>query len=127
MDEVKQHFEGEAGDFDRISVTLVPDYAEMLEALIAALPFEKKRVIHAIDLGCGTGTLARAIVDTVPNASVTCVDVARNMIALAQSQLENRKLNIGLSLAAGLLGGILSHYMHWPQKVRSNPRPSRHP
>ena len=89
MDEVKQHFEGEAGDFDRIILTLVPDYAEMLEALIAALPFEKKRVIHAIDLGCGTGTLARAIVDTFPNASVTCVDVAKNMIALAQSKLEN--------------------------------------
>jgi tRNA (cmo5U34)-methyltransferase len=87
MDEVKRHFESEARDFDHIIMTLIPDYARMLETLIAALPFERTEVIHAIDLGCGTGTLARAILDTFPNAFVTCVDVAENMIAMAQSKL----------------------------------------
>lgn len=26
MDSIKQHFEDEAGDFDRLIVTLIPDY-----------------------------------------------------------------------------------------------------
>ena len=40
MDRIKQHFEGEAEDFDRIILTLIPDYPQMVEALVAATPFE---------------------------------------------------------------------------------------
>ena len=40
MDRVKLHFEEEARDFDRIILTLIPHYPRMVEALIAALPFE---------------------------------------------------------------------------------------
>jgi len=87
MNEVKQHFESEALDFDRLILTLIPEYAQMLEALIAALPFESTMAIRAIDFGCGTGTVARALLDRFPNASVTCVDIAENMIAMAQSKL----------------------------------------
>jgi tRNA (cmo5U34)-methyltransferase len=87
MHEVKRHFEGEARDFDRIILTLIPDYVRMLDALVAALPFERTRAVRVIDLGCGTGTVARAVLDAFPNAFVTCVDVAANMIAMAQSKL----------------------------------------
>jgi tRNA (cmo5U34)-methyltransferase len=87
MDEVKQHFEAEARDFDRIILTLIPDYPRMVEALVTAIPFERTARFRAIDLGCGTGTVARAVVDAFPNASVTCVDLAENMIAMARSKL----------------------------------------
>jgi len=58
MDNVKKHFEEEAQAFDRIVVTLIPGYARMLEALVAALPFERSAPLRVIDLGCGTGTVA---------------------------------------------------------------------
>jgi tRNA (cmo5U34)-methyltransferase len=90
MDEVKQHFESEAQDFDRIILTLIPDYAGMLEALIAALPFERTSAVRVADLGCGTGTVSRAVLDTFPNASITCVDLAENMIVMARSKLDHR-------------------------------------
>lgn len=87
MDEVRGHFESEARDFDRIILALIPEYPQMLEALVAALPFERASPLRVIDLGCGTGTLSREIVNRFPNARITCVDIAENMIALARSKL----------------------------------------
>lgn len=60
MEEVKRHFEAEAQDFDGIILALILDYGQMLDALVAGLPFEKTKPIRAVDLGCGTGTVARA-------------------------------------------------------------------
>ena len=37
----------------------------------------------------------------------------------------NRKLNVGLSFAAGLLGGILSHYISLPVHAQSNVAPQK--
>ena len=87
MDRIKQHFEEEARDFDRIILTLIPDYPKMVEALVAALPFESAAPIRVIDLGCGTGTVAQNVLDAFPNAHVTCLDLAENMIALAKAKL----------------------------------------
>lgn len=87
MDNVKRHFETEAAEFDRIIVTLVPDYAEMVEALVSAIPFDSSAPIHVLDLGCGTGTLTLAILNAFPEAQLTCLDLAENMIAMAQTKL----------------------------------------
>ena len=37
----------------------------------------------------------------------------------------NRKLNVGLSLVAGVLGGILSHYISLPVHAQSNIAPQK--
>jgi len=87
MDEIKQHFEQEARDFDRIILTLIPGYPQMVEALVAAMPFEKNAPVKVIDLGCGTGMVSQAVLDAFPNAHVTCLDLAENMIAMAQAKL----------------------------------------
>jgi tRNA (cmo5U34)-methyltransferase len=87
MDKIKQHFEEEARDFDRIILTLIPGYPEMVEALVAALPFERDAPAKVIDLGCGTGTVSQAVLNAFPNAHVTCLDLAENMIAMAKSKL----------------------------------------
>jgi tRNA (cmo5U34)-methyltransferase len=87
MDKIRQHFEDEAREFDRIIVTLIPEYPRMVEALIAAIPFDRSAPIRVIDLGCGTGTVAACVLDAFPNAQVTCLDLAENMIAIAQAKL----------------------------------------
>jgi tRNA (cmo5U34)-methyltransferase len=87
MDKIRQHFEDEAREFDRIVVTLIPDYPQMVDALIAAIPFDSSGSIRVIDLGCGTGTVAARVLDTFSNAQVTCLDLAENMIAMAQAKL----------------------------------------
>lgn len=87
MDKVRNHFEDEAGDFDRIILTLIPHYATMLRTLVAAIPFEKSLPLRVIDLGCGTGTVAATVLKVFPNAQVTCLDAADNMIAMAREKL----------------------------------------
>ena len=53
MDRVRQHFEEEAQEFDRLIVKLIPDYQRMLEALVRAIPFESLALLRVIDLGGG--------------------------------------------------------------------------
>jgi tRNA (cmo5U34)-methyltransferase len=87
MDAIRQHFNDEAPDFDQIILTLIPDYRRIVETMVAAIPFERAAPIEAIDLGCGTGTMAGAILEAFPNAHVTCIDLAENMLAIAKSKL----------------------------------------
>ena len=87
MDKVKQHFQEEAPDFDRIILMLIPEYSQMLEALVSSIPFESSASLSAIDLGCGTGTVAKRLLEKFPSAQVTCLDVSENMIKMAQSKL----------------------------------------
>ena len=87
MDIVKQHFEEEAAEYDQIILRLIPYYPEMIKALLAAIPFDKSTPIAVIDLGCGTGSIARSIVQAFPQARVTCLDLAENMIEMAKRKL----------------------------------------
>jgi len=89
MNLVKDHFETEAKQFDDIIVQLIPYYEQMLQALIDSIPFETESKIKVIDLGCGTGTIARKVADKFPNASIVCLDVATNMIDMAKYKLSN--------------------------------------
>lgn len=90
MDRIREHFEQEAREFDRIIVNLIPHYPQMLEALLAAIPFEASARIRAIDLGCGTGTVAKHLLDRFPNAQVVCLDLAENMLEMAKAKLADR-------------------------------------
>ena len=45
--------------FDAIIRRLIPFYEQMINALVLALPCNSSQPIRVIDLGCGTGTIAR--------------------------------------------------------------------
>ena len=87
IDAVKSHFEAEAEKFDKIILKLIPHYTEMINALVLLIPFKKDEQINVIDLGCGTGTLAQKIKNAFPNSNISCLDIAENMIKLAQNKL----------------------------------------
>jgi tRNA (cmo5U34)-methyltransferase len=87
MDSVKNHFENEAREFDRIIRTLIPHYATMIRALVGAIPCDKSLPLRVLDLGCGTGTVAESVLEAFPGARLTCLDVAENMIAFARQRL----------------------------------------
>lgn len=81
-DRVKKHFEEEAQEYDDIILRLIPNYRQMVEVLVSLLG-DKEQPFSVIDLGCGTGTISRAVKDRFPNIQLTCVDIAENMLELA--------------------------------------------
>jgi len=88
MDQIKKHFEEEAKEFDEIILNLIPFYEKMTDALVLAIPYEKSNPIKVIDIGCGTGTIARKIKEKFPNSIITCLDLAENMIEMAKIKMK---------------------------------------
>jgi len=84
IEAVKSHFEAEDEEFDKIILKLIPHYAEMINALVLSISFIKDEQINIIDLGCGTGTVAQKIKNAFLNSKISCLDIAENMIKLAQ-------------------------------------------
>jgi tRNA (cmo5U34)-methyltransferase len=87
MNLVKDHFEAEAKQFDDIIVKLIPYYEQMLQALIDSIPFDADAKIRVVDLGCGTGTIAKMISERFPKSQIVCLDIAANMIDVAKYKL----------------------------------------
>ena len=84
--DIRQHFEREAVVYDEIIRALIPDYSEMLQALVNVVPFDAAIPIRVLDLGCGTGALTHAVLSAFPTARVTCVDIAAPMIEIARAK-----------------------------------------
>ncbi len=87
MKKVRDHFDEEAGIFDELIRTLIPSYEYMVDSMVLALPFHHKERINILDLGCGTGNISLKVKERFPNARITCVDMAENMIKLAKYKL----------------------------------------
>ena len=87
MDRIKRHFDEEAREYDGIILNLIPYYPQMLDALVSAIPFDATEPIRVIDLGCGTGTISQRVLAAFPNARVTCLDLAKNMVEMARVKL----------------------------------------
>lgn len=88
---VKDHFEAEAHEFDSIIVKLIPYYDQMINALIDSIQFDRFDSIRIIDLGCGTGTIAKRLADRFPNSKIVCLDIASKMIEIAKCKLLDHK------------------------------------
>jgi len=87
MENIKEHFEKEAKKFDEIIIKLIPYYEQMVDSLVSCIPFNDNAQIKVIDLGCGTGTIAKKISDRFKNSTIACLDIAANMIEMAQLKL----------------------------------------
>jgi len=88
---IKDHFEKEAHEFDSIIVKLIPYYDQMINALIDSIQFDPSDNIRIIDLGCGTGTIAKRLAEKFPNSKIVCLDIASKMIEIAKYKLRDHK------------------------------------
>jgi tRNA (cmo5U34)-methyltransferase len=84
LDAVRQHFDREAAEFDTLIARLIPRYADMIAALVAAIPFPPEAGLSVVDLGAGTGSVSLAVKSRFPQARITCVDFSSNMIDVAR-------------------------------------------
>ena len=84
---IKTHFEEEAKEFDITIQKLIPYYDEMTSSLVSIIPFSKESAFSMMDLGCGTGTVSKAVKDSYPNVKVTCIDIAAGMLQIAMNKI----------------------------------------
>jgi tRNA (cmo5U34)-methyltransferase len=84
---VKRHLDVDAEGYDAQIRRFIPGYDEMLATgveLLAALTAPNARVL---DLGGGTGALSAAVLERLPQAQVTVLDVDVEMLAEARARL----------------------------------------
>jgi tRNA (cmo5U34)-methyltransferase len=89
LENVKQHFEQEAEEFDKTILMLIPLYTKMINSMISSIPYDISDEFKVLDLGCGTGNVTKAIKEKFNNARVSCIDIAENMIQMAKMKLAN--------------------------------------
>ena len=65
----------------------VPRREEQLAALLCLLPFARDEAFRAVELGCGEGELARALLTAFPNARLTALDGSPSMRERASEML----------------------------------------
>lgn len=82
-------FDSIASDWEEKRVS--PQHVAPLEAALAAVPGEPS---SALDIGTGTGAVARLLSERWPDAEVTGVDVSRGMIAEAR-RLGSERYDVG--------------------------------
>lgn len=73
--------------YREIASVAVPGRDEQIATLLTLLPFDQAATFRAVDLACGEGGLAYAILDYFPHASVLALDGSPTMLAQASNAL----------------------------------------
>lgn len=85
MSDLKTHFNQASEEYDQIIEKTLPNYNEMITALVNAIPDKKQPRI--LDLGCGTGNITKKVLERFPDAKITCLDISDKMIEIAKDKL----------------------------------------
>jgi malonyl-CoA O-methyltransferase len=83
---VQRSFHRGARQYDRHTPVQQRVVQRLLERLLAELPHEPHRVL---DIGCGTGQLLQHLMQCYPQAALSGLDLAANMLQLATERLGN--------------------------------------
>jgi len=84
---VATHLGIDIAEYDARIRTFIPGYEEMLDVAAAAVPGTTRTIV---DLGIGTGALARRCVRRVPRARVIGIDTDADILATAARRLRGR-------------------------------------
>lgn len=79
------YFGSMAESYDSLIRRAVPRYDEMLARLVDYLPTSASSIL---ELGCGTGNLSLALAARYPEATLTFLDAAPEMLAITRARLE---------------------------------------
>lgn len=79
------YFGSMAESYDSLIRRAVPRYDEMLVRLVDYLP---RFASSILELGCGTGNLSLALAERYPEASLTFLDAAPEMLGITRARLE---------------------------------------
>lgn len=84
--ETSRFFNELSTEYDALINRSVPRYQEMFWAMLYYLPPDFQPVT-ILELGCGTGNLSRILADRFPQARLTLVDIAEEMLSMTAEKL----------------------------------------
>jgi tRNA (cmo5U34)-methyltransferase len=84
---VKSVFDNYAAEYDANRRKLISCFDDFYAAAVDCIPFSSDRPLRVLDLGAGTGLLSEMVAARFPEARVTLVDIAPNMLEKAMTRL----------------------------------------
>ena len=80
-------YDRHAKDYDLYQSAVVPGYQEMLDLVAEACRRYLPREAKIIDLGCGTGNAALAVLQKIPSARIYLIDGSERMVKVAAEKI----------------------------------------
>jgi tRNA (cmo5U34)-methyltransferase len=105
MTDTVQIFERQAGGYEQQRRPLIPPYDAFYETALSALGLAGRPLLRVLDLGAGTGLLARQVASAYPDAELTLLDGAPAMLDQAGTALGDRAYYVTADLADPLPSG----------------------
>lgn len=118
---VRRHLRVDADGFDVQIRRLIPHYDEMIAIGVEVLAALAPGNAHVLDLGGGTGALSSAVLDGLPDARVTVLDVDADMLDEARRRLAHFGDRVAfregsflgpLPAADGVVASLALHHVH---------------
>ena len=85
---VKRHLRVDAQQYDAEIRRFIPYYDDMIVTGVELLTALAPPAAHVLDLGGGTGALSAAVLEGMPDAHVTLIDIDADMLDEARRRLE---------------------------------------
>ena len=99
---VASHLAVSPAKYDAHIRGLIPLYDELIAEAARALGHAARPVRTIVDLGIGTGALARACLDAVPSARIWGIDADPGMMAMARTRLGSRSRRVTMTTGSFL-------------------------
>ena len=83
----RRHFDRLAGEYDSSFTRQMPAYGRMHQTILSMAALGGRELGRVLELGAGTGTLTKKLLERFPSVEVTAVDLSAEMLALARPKL----------------------------------------
>jgi tRNA (cmo5U34)-methyltransferase len=83
-------------DYERRQRLLVPRKDEMLDTIVALMPFGTQDVFTVLDVGAGQGATSARVLERYPRAHVVLFDASAEMLAVAEERLARSRSRIAV-------------------------------
>ena len=99
---VSSHLAVSPAEYDARIRSMIPLYDELIGEVARALDQAARSVRTIVDLGIGTGALARACLDHLPGARVWGIDADEDMMVVAHKRLRRQSQRVTMTTGSFL-------------------------